>query len=155
VPFPHFPVFTAPALAAPAHRLLVLLPFLFAETARADTTNVPGISSGSIAQGLFGLLLVIGLLLGAAYLLRRLGGAAPHAHAGPMRMVAGLAVGARERILLLEIGDDWVVIGVTATQMRTLHTLPKGILPSGGEKAGSPAFAHWLKQFAERKNNDR
>ena len=142
-------------LQHPARGLPLLAAMLAAPAALADATTVPGVSGGSILQGLFGLLLVIGLLLGAAYLLRRLGGTTHLKQAGPMRVVTGLAVGTRERILLLEIGDDWVVVGVTATQMRTLHTLPKGVLPSGSEQAGSPAFAAWLKQFAERKANGR
>lgn len=133
-----------------------MLPFLLLSgTAFAEATATPGVSGASILQGLLGLLLVIGLLVGAGFLLRRLGTAASFGQAGPLRVVGGLAVGTRERILLLEIGEDWIVVGLTATQMRTLHTLPKGLLPTAGAKSGSPAFASWLKQFAERKRDDR
>lgn len=136
-------------------RLPLALPLFFLVGPAAAQSVAPGVSGSSIAQGLFGLLLIIGLLVGAAYLLRRLGGSTAPGQAGPIRVIAGLAVGTRERILLLEIEDSWIVVGVTATQMRTLHTLPKGSLPEGGHKAGGVPFASWLKQFAERKNNDR
>jgi flagellar protein FliO/FliZ len=33
-------------------------------------------------------------------------------------------VGQRERVVVVEIGDDWLVLGVAAGQVRALHTLP-------------------------------
>jgi flagellar protein FliO/FliZ len=37
-------------------------------------------------------------------------------------------IGTRERIVLVEIGDTWIVVGLVPGQIRTLHTLPKGEL---------------------------
>ena len=59
-------------------------------------------------------------------------------------------ISARERILLVEVGESWLVIGIVPGQIKTLHTLPKGELPLPA--AGDGAFGQWLKQFAERKN---
>ena len=58
-----------------------------------------------------------------------------------------LMAGARERILLVEVGDSWLVVGVVPGQIKTLHTLPKGELPA---VSGDKPFGQWLKQISER-----
>ena len=71
-----------------------------------------------------------------------------------MKVISGLSVGTRERILLVEIGDTWLVLGVTAAQIRTLHTLPKGDLPAV-DLTNNPPFASWLQHMTgERKKNE-
>jgi flagellar biogenesis protein FliO len=42
-----------------------------------------------------------------------------------MKVVGGVALGPRERIVLLEIGDEWLVIGVVPGQIRTCTGWPK------------------------------
>ena len=136
----HHAVLAAAALCAP--------PAL----AQAAAATVPGVPAGSFVQGFVGLLIVVALILAAAWLLRRLNVVGGQAGAAGMKVVGGLSVGPRERILLLEVGDSWVVIGVTATQMRTLHTLPRGQLPAAGEAPDARPFAQLLRQFAPRGN---
>ena len=101
---------------------------------------------------LLGLTLIIGLLFAGAYLLRKLNGGRSFGHTGPMRIVGGLMISARERIVLLEVGEEWIVIGIVPGQIKTLHTLPKGEIqaPGGSEKS----FSQWLKQIGERKKNE-
>ena len=59
-------------------------------------------------------------------------------------------MGPRERIVLIEIEETWLVIGIAPRQMRTLHTLPKGTVPE--EVAAEGQFGHWLKQFRDQRN---
>jgi len=93
------------------------------------------------------LALILGLFIAAAWLLRRLnGGQGLLAGAGPMRIVASLQTGPRERILLVEIEDTWLVVGIAPGQINTLHTLPKGTLPQGDQGSERP-FGLWLRQF--------
>ena len=101
---------------------------------------------------LLGLTLIIGFLFAGAYLLRKLNGGRSFGHTGPMRIVGGLMISARERIVLLEVGDEWIVIGIVPGQIKTLHTLPKGEIqaPGGSEKS----FSQWLKQIGDRKKNE-
>jgi flagellar protein FliO/FliZ len=68
-----------------------------------------------------------------------------------MRIVSSLPVGARERIILLELEDTWLVVGVAPGEIRTLHTLPKGALPVDAQENGQ--FSQWLKQFREQPND--
>lgn len=112
----------------------------------------PGVSFGTMLQTFAGLALILGLFLGAAWLAKRLGvGNALTTGHGPMRVVGGLSLSPRERILLVEVGDTWLVVGVAPGQMRTLHTMPKGSIAEPG--ADERRFGQWLQHF-KQKNTD-
>ena len=136
-----------PTRSSPAVAALVSLPAL------AETASVPGVSTANFVQGLIGLVFVIALLIFAAWMMKRLGSAAAFGNTAGMRIVSGLAVGPRERILLLEVGETWVIVGVTAGQMRTLNTMPRGELPDTDGNAGGAPFASWLQRFTDRQKN--
>lgn len=131
--------------------LLVLAWPLSALAETAPTT--PGVSAGTYLQALFALALIVALLIGTAWLARKVTGGRGFGQAG-MRVVGGVALGPRERIVLVEVGDTWLVIGLVPGQIRTLHTLPKGeALPEGFTPAANTPFAQWLKQIMERRGN--
>ena len=119
-------------------------------SAQAQAAEAPGVSSAAIVQMLLGLTLIIALLFFGAYFLRKLNGGRSFGNNGPLRIVGGLMISARERIVLVEVGDSWLVVGIVPGQIKTLHTLAKGELPAA--PAGEKAFGQWLKQIAERKN---
>lgn len=107
-------------------------------------------SSGNLLQVLFGLLLVLGLMGASAWLLKRYG---PQRIGGTLdvKVVGGINLGNRERVLVLEVADQWIVVGVTAASMNTLTTLPRQELEPGmGPLAPGGSFAAWLKQTMER-----
>lgn len=114
---------------------------------------VPGLSGSNFVQGLLGLAAVIAVLLLAAWLAKRFGGATPWGQGGALKVLGGLSVGPRERIVLIEVGDTWLVVGVTATQIRTLHRLPRCALDPEAVAAAQPPFARWLKDMIERRNH--
>jgi len=130
--------------------MLAVSPALLMNTAvAADGEATPGVPLGAMLQTLLVLGLVLALFVGAAWLLRRLtGGRGLLAQGGPIHVVASLPVGPRERILLVEIGDTWLVVGVAPGQMRTLHTLAKGTLPPPAA-GGDGQFGQWLRHFRE------
>ena len=79
----------------------------------------------SLAPLLFGLLLVLALIPAAAWLLRRAGLAQPASTAG-LRVVAQLPLGPRERLVIVEAGDRRWLLGVSASGISRLGTLPPG-----------------------------
>jgi flagellar protein FliO/FliZ len=113
-----------------------------------------GVSTSAFIQGLIGLIVIIGLLLVTLAALKRWGGQFGGVSTTGMKVISGLSVGARERILLVEVGDTWLVVGVTASQIRTLHTLPKNALPALAAPENKPAFAQWLSTVMERKRHE-
>ena len=103
-------------------------------------------------QTFLGLAFILALFFGAAWLARRLGAGTFLQGNGPLKIVGGLSISPRERILLIEVEDTWLVVGVGPGQMRTLHTLPKGQLPPSAS-VDDQKFGHWLQQFRSKQNN--
>lgn len=99
---------------------------------------------------LLGLTLIIGILFFGAYFLRKLNGGRSFGNSGPLRVVGGLMISTRERIVLIEVGDTWIVVGIAPGQIKTLHTLPKGELAASTSE--ERPFGQWLKQISERHN---
>ncbi len=127
----------------------MLPPTVLAQPAGSE---VPTFGTGMLLQGTLALALVVALLFLGAWLLRRLNGGRGFGGSGPLRLVGGLMIGPRERIVLVEVDETWIVVGIVPGQIRALHTLPKGEPHAGGE--GERHFAQWLKRISERKNED-
>lgn len=103
-------------------------------------------------QTFAGLAFILALFICAAWLARRLGAGNGMLNGkGPLKVVGGLVVSPRERILVVEIEDTWLIVGVAPGQMRTLHTLPKGSLPATTDD--DKKFGHWLQQFRSKPDN--
>ena len=47
----------------------------------------------------------------------------------PIKLIATQAVGQRERVVLVEVADQWLLLGVAPGQVTALQTLPKATLP--------------------------
>jgi flagellar protein FliO/FliZ len=116
--------------------------------------NAP--SAGSLLQTIFALTLVLALLAALAWFLKRYG---PKAGAGPagLRVVGALSLGGRERIVVVEVGEQWIVVGASPGRINALATMARqeGVVPAppasiDGGAAGN--FAHWLHQTMERRN---
>lgn len=92
-----------------------------AETAAQPVATT---SFASLLQVLFGLGLVLAAIAGTAWLLRRL---APGqvAASGTLRVVGGVAVGPKERVMLVDVGDTRLVLGVAPGHISTLHHMPR------------------------------
>ena len=127
-----------------------------ADTARPAYTPPPGaaMSSGSVMQIVFSLILVLGLVVLVAWLMKRIN-LPQQGAASLLKVISGVGVGPRERIVLVEVNDTWLVVGVAPGQVSTLHTMPKGKLPtqpahSFGNADGK--FQMWLKQMVEKRN---
>ena len=103
---------------------------------------------GSLWQLLLGLGLVLALLVGSLWLLKRL--ATPRGgNAGLLRVVAGAAVGARERVVIVEIGGTWLVLGVAPGQVSALAEVPRqaGSAPPPAGTTPADGFPEWLRRL--------
>ncbi|ARP86935.1 flagellar biosynthetic protein FliO [Bordetella genomosp. 9] len=97
-----------------------------------------------------GLIVVIAAILLCGWIARR-AGLAGRTHGGALRIVDSLNLGPRQRIVLVQVEDARLVVGIAANQMNLLHTLPPG--SAAPEEPGLPAsraFAHKLGQALRR-----
>jgi flagellar protein FliO/FliZ len=84
-------------------------------------------ASGLLQAGL-GMLLVLGLIFLCAWMARRFG-LQRFGGGQALKVVSSAALGQRERVVVVEVGATWLVLGVTTNQINTLHTLPAQALP--------------------------
>ncbi|OVZ54138.1 flagellar biosynthetic protein FliO [Pigmentiphaga sp. NML080357] len=100
-------------------------------------------SPGSTLQTLLALVAVLALIVACAWLLRRV--QRPHvAGANPLRLRGQLMVGPRERIVLVELADQWIVAGVSSGHVRPLAVLPR---PEDTATPEAPAASPALPDF--------
>jgi flagellar protein FliO/FliZ len=125
-------------------------------------TAVPSLGIGAVLQTIVGLVIVIGLVFGCAWLARRLG-LQPSQRSGLVKTIGGASLGGKERVAVVQIGDTWLVLGAAPGNVRLLHTLPAGsagadFVPAGvsaapGALAGTfgQRFRDALKQEAGKR----
>lgn len=126
-------------------------------TALAQTQSAPapaGIGAGQIFGLFAGTLFVLAVIAGAAWLMKKF---TPRGYGagGVLRVVAGAAVGQRERVVVVEIGSSWLVVGVAPGSVNLLQQMPRAEMPAAATAAPLPstAFAAWLKQVMEKRND--
>jgi flagellar protein FliO/FliZ len=126
-----------------------------ADIPRATFTPPPAaaVSSGSVLQVVLSLLLVLAAIVLVAWLLKRLN-LPQNAPGSALKVVSGVAVGQRERIVLVEVNDTWLVVGVAPGQVTALHTMPKNVLPVAESTVpdADNKFKNWLKVMMEKRN---
>ena len=109
--------------------------------------------SGSLLQMMAGLAVVLGAIAASAWFARRMGAGAG-GNARLLKIVSALPVGAKERVVIVEVGTQWMVLGVAPGRVSALATLPKGELPEAPSGvAASPMgidFAALLKKMINR-----
>lgn len=127
-----------------------LLPAWAAETPSAKAQAAVSPTAGML-QVFGGLLLVLLVVAGLAWALKRFGVKQQNA-AGIMKVVSGVAVGQRERVVLIEVGATWLVVGVAPGQVRALHSMPRteNVSEPRITPSGPPGFAGWLRHMTEK-----
>lgn len=75
-----------------------------------------------LGQILVSLLLVLLIIFVSAWILKRYGRITGSID-GHLRVLGTLGVGQRERILLLQVGEEQLLVGVTTSQISMLHKL--------------------------------
>ena len=138
------------AAAAP---LCLLLDAVCCASARAADA-VPGPGVGSVLQMLLGLTVVLAAFFGVVWLIKR-SGALGTGGKQVLKLVSTIAVGTRERVVVVEIGDQWIVAGVAPGCVNHLACLPRGEFAAAATNtvaAPAMSFAGFLKQVMEQRN---
>ncbi|MDC9620764.1 flagellar biosynthetic protein FliO [Xenorhabdus sp. XENO-7] len=108
-----------------------------------------------VSSALGGILLLIFVI---TWLIRRLGLApAKNKNHRLLNVKASCSLGPKERVVVLEIEDNWLVLGVTSQQINVLHQMP---VPSDNAEKETVLktlpFSQMLKNTLQRKSkNDK
>lgn len=93
---------------------------------------------GAMVQVAFWLVVVVAVIVASAWLLRRVGG--QHFAGGSnMRVLSTLAVGSRDRIALVQVGQQQLLIGVSPGRINTLHVFDEPVISDSDSGPGRPS----------------
>jgi flagellar protein FliO/FliZ len=154
--------------------LISLLGLAYQTTVFASTESVVVSPTGSILKMVMGLAVVLAVMALLSWLVKRL---LPNAAGGQhsvVKMVGGVSVGSRERVVVLEVAGRWLVVGVAQGQVSAIANLDIGsdaLAETIGQgamntQANNNAIAHtvyanpivkpfseWLKKSAQNMKN--
>lgn len=123
----------------------------------AENEAVPGVEAAAVARVIAALLLIVLLIIALAWGLRRyssVGGAV----LGQMKVLGSLPVGNRERIVLVQVGETQLLLGVAPGRVQTLHVLDKPLTvqaySGNGAHPGAP-FAERLRSMMQHHSNQQ
>ena len=87
---------------------------------------VDPLAGTNIIQMIVGLIFVLILVFSIAWLLRRVGGVSLTG-GGALKVISGMSMGSRDRVVLLQVGEEQLLLGVSPGRVQTLHVLEKPI----------------------------
>lgn len=108
---------------------------------------------GQVVQLLLGLLLVIGLIFLLAWLVRRVQQIVPRG-GQVIKIVATQALGPRDRLVLVQVGGEQVLLGLTPGTITSLHVLKEPVHLPDAEPA-STEFAQRLMELLGKDQKDK
>jgi flagellar protein FliO/FliZ len=138
---------------------LLTLPVIGAEgitskpfAAPVATAALPSSSASSLGQVTLALLLVLGAVFIAAWLMRRLRTLGSTGQA-TIEVVSQVALGARERAVIVKVGQTHMLLGVAPGRVNLLQLLPEGSVPTPDKGTAAPVgpdFASLLRKSLGR-----
>lgn len=108
---------------------------------------------GQLTQLVLGLLLVIGLIFALAWLLRRVQSASPR-NGQLIEVLGSRALGARDRLVLVQVGNEQILLGITPGRITPLHVLKEPVQVPATSQATSE-FAQRLMELLGKDHKDK
>ncbi len=127
-----------------------MLPVMAAETTASMSSAGMG---AQLSKLLLGLLLVIGLIFLLAWLLRRVQQLHPRGEQ-VIKIVSTQALGPRERLVLVQVGGEQILLGLSAGRITPLHVLEEPVHLPDAEPA-TPEFAQRLMELLGKDQKDK
>ncbi|TPG73645.1 flagellar biosynthetic protein FliO [Pseudomonas arsenicoxydans] len=126
--------------------------------ATAATAAAPAVSSGvagQLTQLVFGLLLVLGLIFFLAWLLRRVQQAGPAGKGQVIELIGSRALGPRDRLMLVQVGNEQILLGLSPGTITALHVLKEPVQVPGVTEKATPEFAQRLLEMLGKDQKDK
>ncbi len=101
------------------------------------------------------LAVVVVLILCGAWLVRKFGFVPGTRSSQLLNVRASCQVGQRERVVIVEVADTWLVLGVTSHQVSALHVLPSPLVDATAPPAArvkQADFRHLLQKIIKKKS---
>lgn len=149
--FPRLLAVASPLFLRCAYAAEVAAPARFADPNVSST--LPTSSVTGIGQVTFALLLVLAAVFAVAVLVKKLR-AVTGAGANGIEVMSQVSLGAKERAVIVRVGNTRLLLGVASGQVSLLQTLPADLPlnnpPDGADVAARPSFSALLKKSLGR-----
>ncbi|MDH5301609.1 MAG: flagellar biosynthetic protein FliO [Gammaproteobacteria bacterium] len=100
-------------------------------------------TTSALLKVTLGLGLVVAAIFGSAWAFKRFAGTAFIAN-DTMKIISGLSLGTRDRIVLIQVGDEQIVVGISPGRIQTLHVLKYPVDVSTENSVVGSAFSERL-----------
>jgi len=104
-------------------------------------------ASGSLIQITLSLLLVVGLLIGLSVVFKKFGMNRINSPL-PFKVIGAVTIGNNQRLMVIEVGDEWIVLGVTPQQISTITSMPRQETVTGSNAKVN--FSAWMQSALEK-----
>jgi flagellar protein FliO/FliZ len=125
--------------------IVSVLAYCCATAHAADTTGTA--ASGSLIQITLSLLLVVGLLIGLSVVFKKFGMNRINSPL-PFKVIGAVTIGNNQRLMVIEVGDEWIVLGVTPHQISTITSMPRQ--ENGNGTNAKVNFSAWMQSALEK-----
>ncbi|MFL6966966.1 flagellar biosynthetic protein FliO [Pseudomonas alvandae] len=136
----------------------LMLPFsVLAAEPVANAAVAPASGSGiagQLAQLVLGLLLVLGMIFFLAWMLRRVQQAGPAGKGQVIDIISSRALGPRDRLVLVQVGNEQILLGLSPGTITALHVLKEPVQVPSAEQA-TPEFAQRLMELLGKDQKDK
>ena len=138
-----------------------LLPLAAFAVEPMAATSVPnsalaGVGSGmagEILQLVLGLAVVLGVIFALAWLLRRVQQTSPRG-GQLIELLGSRALGPRDRLVLVQVGTEQILLGISPGQITALHVLKEPIAAPVKTEQATPEFAQRLMELLGKDHKD-
>jgi len=110
------------------------------------STVTDPVSMGDFAQVFLGLLFVVIAILAMAWFIKRSGFVNTRA-SGALKIIGGISLTQRERILLVQVGEKQLLLGVAPGRITTLHELEEKVEEGTSNDGDGESFAKKLQSY--------
>jgi flagellar protein FliO/FliZ len=103
------------------------------------------ISATNILQIFFWLAIVVSIIVFLTWMLKKFSGVNTNL-SGTIKLVAGIHVGQREKLALVQVGQKQILIGITQSKITKLHVMEENVEISEQKMNTTGTFAEKLRQ---------
>lgn len=127
----------------------------FTNTANKITKQENSTSKDALGVSL-GLIVILAMIFSLAWFMKKMGYSNVTGQ-GQLKIIASLNLGQKEKIALIQVGKQQLLVGMTATQINTLHVLDELLDETDIKQSGSTGNSAFASKFSEllkhRQNN--
>ena len=113
-----------------------------------------GSMAGQLTQLLLGLVVVLAVIFAMAWVVRRVQQVAPRG-GQVIDIVSARALGPRDRLVLVQVGDEQILLGVSPGRITSLHVMKEPVRGPARSEQATPEFAQRLMELLGKDQKDK